>query len=76
MPSRDETKTALEDAFRAIDRTGTGLMSLGELRYVLTSNGEKLTEQQFDEFAKHLPASKEGQVKFSGKRNFYFPRSG
>jgi Ca2+-binding EF-hand superfamily protein len=38
--------------FQVFDKEGSGYIGLGELRYVLTSLGEKLTDEEVDELLK------------------------
>lgn len=37
---------------RVFDKDGSGYIGVGELRYVLTSLGEKLSEEEVDELLK------------------------
>jgi Ca2+-binding EF-hand superfamily protein len=45
----DKDPSGYVQAFRVFDPEGTGYISIGELRYVLTSMGEKLTDAEVDE---------------------------
>lgn len=38
--------------FQVFDKEGTGYIGVGELRYVLTSLGEKLSDDEVDELLK------------------------
>lgn len=38
--------------FQVFDKEGNGFIGVGELRYVLTSLGEKLTDEEVDELLK------------------------
>lgn len=38
--------------FQVFDKEGTGYIGVGELRYVLTSLGEKLSDEEVDELLK------------------------
>lgn len=40
------------------------MISSGELRYVLTSLGDKLSEAEVDELLKWVPADKQGYVNY------------
>ncbi|RPA87814.1 putative cytokinesis EF-hand protein Cdc4 [Ascobolus immersus RN42] len=40
--------------FQVFDKDGTGYIGVGELRYVLTSLGEKLTNEEVDELLKGM----------------------
>jgi len=43
---------AIREAFKAIDVNSTGKVHVGELRYVLTGIGAKLTDEEVDEILK------------------------
>lgn len=43
--------------FQVFDKEGNGFIGAGELRYVLTSLGEKLSDQEVDELLKSVPVS-------------------
>ncbi|ORY07328.1 putative myosin regulatory light chain cdc4 [Basidiobolus meristosporus CBS 931.73] len=51
-------------AFQVFDKDGSGYISAGELRYVLTSLGEKLTENEVDELLKGVETDKEGAINY------------
>lgn len=38
--------------FQVFDKTGKGFIGVGELRYVLTQLGEKMTDEEVDELLK------------------------
>lgn len=48
--------------FQVFDKEGNGFIGAGELRYVLTSLGEKLSDEEVDELLKGVPVS--AYVKF------------
>lgn len=48
MKDTDSQEEILE-AFRVFDRDGNGLISAAELRHIMTSLGEKLTDEEVDE---------------------------
>ena len=43
--------------FQVFDKDGTGQIGVGELRYVLTSLGEKLSNEEVDELLKGVAVS-------------------
>ncbi|ODV91058.1 hypothetical protein CANCADRAFT_31837 [Tortispora caseinolytica NRRL Y-17796] len=51
--------------FEVFDKSGTGMIGVGELRYVLTSLGEQLTNDEVDELLKGVTVSKDGNVNYS-----------
>lgn len=50
--------------FQVFDKDGNGFISSGELRYVLTSLGEKLSEAEVDELLKNAEVDKNGFVNY------------
>ncbi|EPZ32322.1 Short-chain dehydrogenase/reductase SDR domain-containing protein [Rozella allomycis CSF55] len=55
----------LEELVQVFDKEGNGFISVGELRYVLTSLGEKLTDEEVDEILKQTDVvGKEGFVQY------------
>ncbi|KAJ1883718.1 myosin II light chain, partial [Kickxella alabastrina] len=51
-------------AFQVFDREGNGFISAGELRYVLTSLGEALSDAEVDELLKGVPMDKHGNINY------------
>ncbi len=51
MPAPDpaELEKELRQAFRVFDKDGSGKIASAELRHIVTSLGEKLTEKEADE---------------------------
>lgn len=52
----------LRDAFNVFDRDGTGTISRDELRNVMKSIGEHLTEDELDEMLKLADENGDGQI--------------
>lgn len=44
-----DTEEELVEAFKVFDRSGTGYISISELRHVMTNLGEKLSDEEIDE---------------------------
>ena len=63
--SEDEMK----EAFRVFDKDGNGFISAAELRQVMISLDEKLTDQEIDEMIKEADTDGDGQVNYDGKWN-------
>ncbi|KAF9019171.1 hypothetical protein BGZ52_003655 [Haplosporangium bisporale] len=59
------------NGFKVFDKDGDGFISSGELRSVLTSLGEKLSDAEMDELLKGVTVDKTGRVNYEGK---YFVR--
>ncbi|XP_049818081.1 calmodulin-beta isoform X2 [Aethina tumida] len=54
----------LKEAFRVFDKNNDGLISSTELRHVMTSLGEKLTEEEVDDMIKEADLDGDGQVNY------------
>jgi len=63
QPEPDSAKT-LAEMFKLYDRDGRGLVSVGDLRHVLTNVGEKLTEQEADDLLKLSGSVERGMVNY------------
>lgn len=50
--------------FQVFDKEGTGYIGVGELRYILTSIGEKLSDSEVDELLKGVNVTKDGNVDY------------
>lgn len=50
--------------FQVFDKNGTGFIGLGELRYMLTSIGEKLSDSEVDELLKGVNVTEDGNVDY------------
>jgi len=61
------TYNDFNEAFKTFDREGQGFISAAELRHVLNSLGEKMTDQDIDEIMKTTDTREdlEGNIKFS-----------
>lgn len=60
----DLTEADFVEGLRTFDRDGTGMISVAELRHVLTSLGEKLTEQQVDSILQNISEAERGQLNY------------
>ncbi|KAJ6851591.1 putative calcium-binding protein CML7 [Iris pallida] len=54
----------LRDAFRVLDKDSTGSVAVADLRHVLTSIGEKLEPQEFDEWIREVDVSPDGTIRY------------
>lgn len=50
--------------FQVFDKEGTGYIGVGELRYILTSIGEKLSDSEVDELLKGVNVTADGNVDY------------
>ncbi|XP_022040645.1 probable calcium-binding protein CML13, partial [Helianthus annuus] len=54
----------LRDAFKVIDKDGTGFVVVADLKHILTSIGEKLEPSEFDEWIKEIDVGSDGKIKY------------
>ena len=50
--------------FAVFDKDSTGYIGVGELRYVLTNLGEKLSDQEVDELLAGVKTSSDGSIDY------------
>lgn len=63
MKTSDDEEV-IKEAFRVFDRNGNGLISAAELRHVLTSIGDKLTDEEADEMIRAADVDGDGQINY------------
>ncbi|KAK9291871.1 hypothetical protein L1049_019821 [Liquidambar formosana] len=54
----------LRDAFKVIDKDGSGFVAVSELRHILTSIGEKLEPGEFDEWIREVDVGSDGKIRY------------
>lgn len=54
----------LRDAFKVIDKDGTGFVVVSDLKHILTSIGEKLEPAEFDEWIREIDVGSDGKIKY------------
>eukprot|EP00029_Vermamoeba_vermiformis_P014570 TRINITY_DN9687_c0_g1_i1.p1 TRINITY_DN9687_c0_g1~~TRINITY_DN9687_c0_g1_i1.p1 ORF type:complete len:149 (-),score=62.21 TRINITY_DN9687_c0_g1_i1:62-508(-) len=57
-----ESEEEIRDAFKVFDKDNTGLISAAELRHVLTSIGEKLSDEDLDDLLKEIEVDESGNI--------------
>eukprot|EP01126_Amoeba_proteus_P038938 TRINITY_DN4083_c0_g1_i2.p1 TRINITY_DN4083_c0_g1~~TRINITY_DN4083_c0_g1_i2.p1 ORF type:complete len:149 (+),score=29.48 TRINITY_DN4083_c0_g1_i2:636-1082(+) len=60
--SNEDTKDDIKASFTIFDKNNNGVVSVQELRHVLTTVGEKLSEDEFDEIIKDAEVDKNGMI--------------
>lgn len=65
-----DTETELRQAFRVFDQDDSGSISADELRHVMKSIGENLTDEEFDEMLKMADTNGDGQIDCDYSRSF------
>ena len=59
----------IRDAFKVFDKDGNGLISAHELRQIMMSLGEKLTDEELDEMMREADLNGDGQIDYEGERH-------
>ncbi|KAL0371592.1 UNVERIFIED_CONTAM: 40S ribosomal protein S13 [Sesamum calycinum] len=54
----------LRDAFKVLDKDGTGFVVVSDLRHILTSIGEKLEPAEFDEWIREVDVGSDGKIRY------------
>ncbi|KAH7818557.1 putative Calmodulin [Monocercomonoides exilis] len=63
--SNADTEEQLKEAFKVFDKDGNGFISADELRSVMASLGEKLTQQELEEMIKEADLNGDGQIDYA-----------
>ncbi len=61
-----DTEDEFIEAFKVFDRDGNGLVSAAELRHVMTSMGEKMSDEEVDEIIKEAQLDGDGMLNYEG----------
>ncbi len=59
-----DTEEELTEAFKVFDRDGNGLISVEELKHVMTNLGEKLTDEEINEMIKEADVNNDGKINY------------
>ncbi|ELR22469.1 calmodulin, putative [Acanthamoeba castellanii str. Neff] len=59
-----ELEHEIKEAWKALDKDKDGVISASDLRHVLTTVGEKLTEEEIVALLQEADADKNGKIKF------------
>ncbi len=59
-----DTEDDLIDAFKVFDRDGNGVISAHELRFVMTTAGEQLTNDEIDEMIREADIDADGYIDY------------
>ncbi|KAG6506705.1 calmodulin-like [Zingiber officinale] len=59
-----DSEEELMEAFKVFDKDSNGFISAQELRHVMTSLGEKLTDEEVDEMIREADIDGDGQVNY------------
>ncbi|KAJ2322903.1 hypothetical protein IWW51_004009 [Coemansia sp. RSA 2702] len=62
--SAEGPESEIMEAFRVFDKNGDGVISAQELRHVMTSLGEKLTDAEIEEMIREADVDGDGQINY------------
>lgn len=60
-----DSEEEIREAFKVFDRDAKGSISAAELRHVLTSIGEKLTDDEVDEMIREADEDGDGRIDYN-----------
>ncbi|OAF67766.1 hypothetical protein A3Q56_04476 [Intoshia linei] len=61
-----ETPEQIEEAFRVFDKEGNGVIPVSEFRHVMTTMGEKMTDQQTEALIRFADCGNNGEIDYKG----------
>ncbi|KAJ2691638.1 hypothetical protein H4R19_006323, partial [Coemansia spiralis] len=64
MNSEGGSEGEIVEAFRVFDKNGDGVISADELRHIMTSLGEKLTEEEIAEMIREADIDGDGKINY------------
>eukprot|EP01084_Bolivina_argentea_P195046 334703_1 len=59
-----DSEDEIKEAFRVFDKDGNGFISSAELKHVMASLGEKLTDEEVDEMIREADIDGDGQINY------------
>ena len=65
-----DSEEEIREAFKVFDRDNNGFISAAELRHVMTSIGEKLTDDEVDEMIREADQDGDGRIDCQISTNF------
>ncbi|MEN2496167.1 MAG: hypothetical protein MHMPM18_000722 [Marteilia pararefringens] len=65
MPKPVDEEEELINAFRVFDKRGTGKLFIEDFRQIMTTMGERLSDQEFEELMKLIKVDKNGEFEYN-----------
>ena len=66
LKTPQEEEIELREAFKVFDKNGDGYISVNELRQVVTTLGEKMTDEELIEMLSEADCDGDGKVNYDG----------
>lgn len=60
--TESDSENDIREAFKVFDKDGSGRISAGELRYVMTTLGEKLTDEEVSDMIREADQDGDGEI--------------
>ena len=59
-----DSREELEEAFHVFDKEGKGFISASELKHIMTTLGEKMTQNEVEDMIKEADVNGDGQINY------------
>lgn len=66
LPAQNYTRQ-LEEAFKTVDKEGSGYVMASELKHLLTNMGDRLSDDDFNLLLEELDIDNNGRIQFKGE---------
>lgn len=67
----DEDERELKDAFRVLDKNNRGVIDVADLRWILKSLGDDLTDDEIEDMIEETDTDRSGTVDYEGRGDGY-----